>query len=244
MPLEFMGRAPYAPASVIVSIIAQHRKTPISKFDPLVLDRQVGVSESLVPRTLAALQLLGFSDEENNATPEFGALARVSETELKPAVADILRTAYEPVIANLGGDPSTASPEEVATAFRSYNPLGQIDRMVQLFTGLMAYVGMMPEQRRRRRNTGNVGNAARVPKNGNVKPREERDTPTVRPLAVTALVRTEKPLFSRMVNLGNDAGTITLSGDLNPFVLTGEARKFFYQLIDLIDEYRPDEEAP
>ncbi len=213
MPLEFMGRAPYAPSSVIVSIIAQHRKTPIVKFDPVVLDRQVGVSESLIPRTLAALQILGFADEENNATPEFAALARVPEGELKPAVADILRTAYAPVLADLGGDPSTASIENVASAFRSYNPLGQLHRMVQLFTGLMAYVGMMPEQGRRRRGGGDTTTSTRVAKNSTPKPTNNAGV-SVTPVREAQSAPPQKPLFSRTVDLGNDAGTITLSEDL------------------------------
>jgi hypothetical protein len=233
MPLEFMGRAPYAPSSAIVQILSQHRKTPIAKFDALVLDRQVAIPESLIPRTLVALQLLGFADADNNALPEFTALARVPEADLKPAVADILRVAYAPVIAALGGDPAVASPDQITAAFRSYNPLGQLERMVQLFTGLMSYVGMMPETTRRR-GSGDGSTRGKVSGNGaTVQTKSKQDekpfVPFVPPLSIDA--------YSRCVTLDGNAGTIMLSGTVNPFALKGASREFVFAMIDLMDEY-------
>lgn len=234
-----MGRAPYAPATAVLAILSQHRKTPISKFDATVLDRQVSISASLIPRTLVTLQLLGFSDEEGLATPAFAALARVPEAQLKAAVGDILRDAYEPVLAALGGDPSAASLDDLQAAFRSYNPLGQLERMIQLFTGLMAYIGMMPEVPRRRTKGGKAESAPR-PRNGSgAKPKDEAKD------LEKSFERTPPPLpelsppsaYSRSVALTGGAGSITLSGTVNPFALKGASRDFVFALIDLMDDY-------
>lgn len=235
MPLELMGRAPYAPSTAIIAIIKQHRRTPITKFDPVVLGRQVGVSESLIPRTMVALNLLGFSEEDGTVTQEFAALARVPDGELKSALADILRNTYEPVIAHLGGDLSSATPDDLAGAFRSYNPLGQVDRMVQLFTGLMAFVGLMPDTPRRagvKRNASSGASPAAATKRvKDVTPEKVTPPPLTPPPVVPEA-------YSRTVRLAGGAGTVTLSGTVNPFALKkGASREFVFAMIDLMDEY-------
>jgi hypothetical protein len=232
-----MGRAPYAPSTAILSIVAQHRKTPIAKFDPVVLDRQVGVPESLIPRTLVALQLLGFSDESGNATSEFTALARVPEAQVPDALASLLQTAYEPVIATLGGDLSATTPDEVEAAFRSYNPLGQVDRMAQLFTGLMIYVGLMPETARRR-SSGSPDSKRERLNAGAVFVKARTEKPSS-PVSTKTPDKEASPAdaYSRTVELEGGAGTITLSGTVNIFGLKGKSRDFVFGLIDLIDDY-------
>ena len=49
--------------------------------------QQIGVTESLAPRTLSALEALGFYDENGNVTPEFDALRKVPEHDFKPRLA-------------------------------------------------------------------------------------------------------------------------------------------------------------
>ncbi len=230
-----MGRAPYAPSKAIIAIVTQHRRTPITKFDANVLNRQVGVTESLIPRTLVALQLLGFTDDDGVATPEFAALARVSDTDLKPALAEILTAAYEPVIASLGGSLANCTTEDLTGAFRSYNPLGQVDRMVQLFTGLMSYVDLMPEtSRRAAKSSGGRSSRDSRPKGaaGQEAQREKRA-----PAPPPDVVHDEAPEYSRSIQLADGAGLITLSGTVNPFVLKGSTREFMFALLDLMDDY-------
>lgn len=161
------GRAPYASTGSIVKVIEKHRQMGLPTVNSQKL-LQIGVTESLVPRTLYALEALGFYGESGDITPEFDALRKAHEHDFKPRLAALLREAYAPILEVL--DPATATQIEVENAFRGFEPTGQIPRMVQLFIGLMAYAEVMPEVKRR---SGPVPGqqAPRAPKN---KPTSER----------------------------------------------------------------------
>lgn len=164
------GRAPYASTGSIQKVIEKHRQMSLPTVNPQRL-QQIGITESLVPRTLYALEALGFYDESGNITPEFDALRKVPEHDFKPRLAALLREAYAPILEVL--DPATATQTDVENAFRGFEPTGQIPRMVQLFMGLMAYAEVMPEVKRR---SGPVPGqqTLRAPKN---KPTSERGQP-------------------------------------------------------------------
>lgn len=144
MALVHNGRAPYAPTSVIRDFITRHRNVGIPKVDLETLGR-VGVSESLRPRTLASLKLLDFYNEEGAITEDFAAIQRVSTEEFPERLADLLGHAYKPIF-EVVGDVSKTDMRMIDDAFRGFEPSGQRDRMVQLFIGLMVYVGILPEE--------------------------------------------------------------------------------------------------
>jgi len=77
MELQVGGRAPYAPGKTIIALLEKQRAVGLPKIDKLRLSQQ-GVSESLVPRTLASLVTLGFIAEDGGLTPEFDRLRRLS----------------------------------------------------------------------------------------------------------------------------------------------------------------------
>lgn len=143
---ESRPRAPYASTGSITKVIEKHRQVGLQTMSLQRLE-QIGVTESLAPRTLQALVFLGFYDENGNVTPEFDALRHAEAHEFKPRLAALLREAYAPVLEVL--DPATATALDVENAFRGYLPTGQLSRIVQLFMGLMIYAGLMPEDRRR-----------------------------------------------------------------------------------------------
>jgi hypothetical protein len=142
--------APYAPASAVQEVITRYRnrglQTPINGE---VL-RRAGVSDSLIPRTLQALQTLDLIQQDGMPTPVLEGLRLAPEAEFKKRQEDWLKAAYADVFAFV--DPAQDDETRIRDAFRSYGPIGQQDRMVSLFTGLCNAAGLMPakpEQRPR-----------------------------------------------------------------------------------------------
>jgi hypothetical protein len=133
--------APYAPTTPIVDLIGRFR----SRGLPMPVDAEVlaraGVSHSLIPRTLYALQVLDLIDADGNATPIFEGLRLAPEGEFKARMADWVRGAYADVFSfvHLDADDDTS----IRDAFRSYQPIGQQSRMVSLFQGLCIAAGLI-----------------------------------------------------------------------------------------------------
>ena len=140
MPVTPDKPAPYAPASAILSLIERHRDKRLpSPIDADVLARSQ-VSESLVPRTLQALQTLDLIDEGGNPTPVFETLRLAPQAEFQQRLRDWLNAAYADALQFV--DPTTADSTSIHDAFRGYNPAGQRDRMVTLFTSLFKAAGV------------------------------------------------------------------------------------------------------
>lgn len=134
---------PYAPTSAISEIIDRYRKRGLAKpFTGEVLAR-AGVSDSLVPRTLQALQALELIDEDGNPTETMEALRRAPEPEFQNQLKAWISSVYADVLSFVN-----ASDDETAIrdAFRSYNPVGQQSRMVSLFIGLCRLAGMRNDE--------------------------------------------------------------------------------------------------
>ncbi|WP_299616799.1 DUF5343 domain-containing protein [Pelagibius sp.] len=144
MPVTSNGSAPYAPASAVISVVDRHR----TKGLPTPVNAEVlargGVSESLIPRTLYALQTLDLIDEAGKPTDTLEGLRLAPETEYKQRLAEWLHSAYADALQFI--DPAKASETEIRDAFRSYTPVGQQSRMVSLFMGLFAAAGVRPER--------------------------------------------------------------------------------------------------
>jgi len=133
--------APYAPASAVIEIMGRFR----SRGLPVPINSDVlaraGVSGSLIPRTLYALQVLDLIDENGAPTSIFEGLRLAPESEYQAKQADWLKNAYADVFAFV--DPTSDSETSVRDAFRSYQPIGQQNRMVSLFQGLCSAAGLM-----------------------------------------------------------------------------------------------------
>lgn len=141
MPIQPNSTAPYAPAATVLSVIDRARDrglpTPVTKE---VLMR-AGVSDSLVPRTLQALQLLELINDDGTWTQNLETLRRAPEAEVGTRLAEIIRSVYADVFQYV--DPAKDSNTQVRDAFRSYSPHGQQDRMVTLFLGLCQRAGIV-----------------------------------------------------------------------------------------------------
>ncbi len=144
MPVTADKPAPYAPASAVLDLIQRRRDrglpTPITSE---VLGR-AGISQSLIPRTLYALQELDLIDEGGMPTEAFEGLRLATEAEYQQRLEAWLKNAYADVFAFV--DLTTDDETAVRDAFRSYEPIGQQPRMVTLFQGLARAAGLLPER--------------------------------------------------------------------------------------------------
>lgn len=143
MPILTNGVAPYAPASSIISIVERARARGLpSQLTKDVLIKS-GVSESLVPRTLQALQLLDLTKEDGTWAPNLEILRSCPEAEVQTRFAEIIRSVYADVFQYV--DPAEDSGTAVRDAFRGYTPHGQQDRMVSLFLALCQKAGIIKD---------------------------------------------------------------------------------------------------
>lgn len=135
---------PYAPPSAVLELIERHRERGLpSPVSAEVLARS-GVSDSLIPRTLQALQVLELITEDGAATETFEGLRLAPEAEYKQRLEEWLKGAYADVFSFV--DPSTDDETSIRDAFRSYQPVGQQTRMVTLFLGLCKAAGLVPDK--------------------------------------------------------------------------------------------------
>jgi hypothetical protein len=136
---------PYAPASAILEIIHTHRRKGLPS--PLTADvlQRVGIADSLIPRTLQALQALDLVDDQAKATRTLEGLRLAPEGEFKDRLSEWLKIAYADVLTYV--DPASDDETRIRDAFRTYNPVGQQPRMVSLFLGLAAAAGMVGEKK-------------------------------------------------------------------------------------------------
>jgi len=137
--------SPYAPASAILDLIERHRNRGLpSPINAEVLGR-AGIADSLIPRTLQALQVVDLVDEQGRPTAVFEGFRLAKEDEYKPRLQEWLKAAYADVFSFV--DPTVDDETEIRDAFRSYQPVGQQGRMVTLFQGLCAAAGLVPEKK-------------------------------------------------------------------------------------------------
>lgn len=191
MPLQRGGSAPYAPASTVLSLIERARTrglpTPVTK-DVLL---RSGVSESLVPRTLQALQLLELIKDDGAWTQNLETLRSVPEPEFQERLADIIRSVYEDVFKFV--DPSKDNQTAVRDAFRGYTPHGQQERMIPLFLALCKKAGIV-----------NAESAQRAPR----EPRQAKKLQK-RPITSTTDLPQQKKLQSNLGLPAPLAGLLT-----------------------------------
>lgn len=143
MPVTAPNAAPYAPGSTLFEVVARHRDRGLpSPINAEVLGR-AGISESLIPRTLQALQLLDLTDKEGRPTETFEGIRRAPEAEYRERLQDWIKGAYAEVFQFV--DPAKDDATRIRDAFRDYTPHGQQDRMVSLFLALCTAAGLTPK---------------------------------------------------------------------------------------------------
>lgn len=136
--------APYAPPSAVMAVVERYRSKGMpSPITAEVLGR-AGISDSLIPRTLQALEALDLIDEKGVPSQILEGLRRAPEGEYKSRLVEWLNGAYADVLNFV--DPAVADETAVRDAFRNYVPIGQQSRMVTLFMGLYGATGMRSDK--------------------------------------------------------------------------------------------------
>lgn len=144
MPVTPDKPGPYAPASTVLEVVNRHRSKGLPpKVDAEVLGR-IGISDSLIPRTLQALQTLDLIDEDGKPTPVLEGIRLAPESELQTRLKEWLTSTYSEALQFV--DPASADETRIRDAFRGYKPMGQQSRMVTLFSGLFRAAGVGPEK--------------------------------------------------------------------------------------------------
>lgn len=183
MPISRDKPAPYAPAKAILDVLERHRAKGLpSPIDKEVLGRS-GISDSLISRTLQALQTLDLVNEDGTHTQTWEGLRLAPEVEYKDRMREWLNAAYADVLQFV--DPATDNETSIRDAFRPFKPTGMQDRMVTLFMGLYAAAGVGGEKQRTPGATP--------------RPRPPRPTEWKRPAA-------EKQAATVRVDVGADGG--------------------------------------
>jgi len=189
--------APYAPAKAVLVVINRYRGGLPAPLTAQVLAR-AGITDSLIPRTLQALQTLDLIEENGAATQTLESLRRAPEPEFQQRLGEWLNSAYADVRRYV--DPATATESQILDAFRSYNPVGQRPRMVTLFSGLYAAAGIRAVERQARtsratRILARVGQQ-QPRQRSDVHPRIERDAPAS--ITLVALPRALEGLLATL----------------------------------------------
>jgi hypothetical protein len=144
MPVTAERPAPYAPSTAVLDIVDRRRNRGLQAPITGEVLQRAGVSDSLIPRTLQALQTLDLIDDNGAPTPTFETIRLAPDAEYKQRLAEWLKGAYADVFAFV--DPMADDETRIRDAFRSYQPHGQQGRMVTLFLGLCKAAGMVPEK--------------------------------------------------------------------------------------------------
>jgi hypothetical protein len=197
------GQAPYAPAPSVMQVINGYRhKHPQTPFttDNLQL---LGVSHSLAPRTLQALELLDLVDGEGEPTEAMKALREASSDEFPARLADVVRAAYAEVFRYR--DPATDSPDQLREVFRFYRPPSMQDRMMRLFYGLAREAGIIAEAPMVAKTNGGSPNATAKEKQPKAKvstrPRGSSNPPAPPPTPPAPPKKELPPLVKALVEM-------------------------------------------
>jgi hypothetical protein len=187
MPVTADRPGPYAPPTAIIEVVERNRTKGIpNPITSEVLER-AGVSPSLIPRTLQALQTLDLINDNGSHTDVLEGLRRAPEGEYKQRLVQWLDAAYAD--ARQFVDPATDG--DVRDAFRHYNPFGQQPRMVTLFLGLYEYAGVIEKK----------AAAARTPATSPRKQPLARSTVIRTPVKPKDQIERNDPIVHRVGNL-------------------------------------------
>ena len=161
--------APYAPAKSVLLPINRYRERGLNW--PLTAKslEQIGVPDSMAPRTLQALRFLGLVGEDDQATESFKRIKQASEEEYPSQLAEVIRAAYLPVFSIV--DPGRDGDVAIVDAFRRYDPSAQREKLVALFRGLCMEAGIIQPKSRPRETTRSKPRADGQPKTNAATPK-------------------------------------------------------------------------
>lgn len=136
-------RGAYAPPANVLDVIEAYRSRGLTTpFTAEVLTR-AGVPESVAPRTLNSLEVLGLVDQGGQPSEQLEALRLAPQGDFTARLREFVEGTYAEILqfADLAKDDA----DKVLDAFRGVKPQGQMRRMVTMFLGLCDAAGMIPD---------------------------------------------------------------------------------------------------
>jgi hypothetical protein len=137
--------APYVAPGVFIPLLDRNREKGLP--NPLTGEalQRLGVSDSLVLRTLQTFKILDLIGEDGRHTDLLEGFRRAPEADYQPMMAEWLKGAYEHDLDVI--DPATADDIAIRDAFRHYSPISMQPRMITLFTALFEAAGVRATDR-------------------------------------------------------------------------------------------------
>jgi hypothetical protein len=123
----------------VLAVIHHYRRRDVPASVTITNLQQIGVTEALAPRTMAALKFLNLLHDDGTTTDQFRALRYASEDDYQTVLTGILEASYKDVLDHL--DLAAAGDRELNNAFIPYSPGGQRPRMITLFQALAKEAG-------------------------------------------------------------------------------------------------------
>jgi hypothetical protein len=132
--------APYAPTENVLRILNKARAGSLRGTIDVPYLTQLGIEQSMAPRSVRALRFLGFIQDDGNPTSLLEQYIRASDEDAHALLKGAIERSYAMILRAV--DPSTDTRAKVFNAFRTMKPQGQWERMVTLFLGLCRAAGM------------------------------------------------------------------------------------------------------
>ena len=241
MTLESKLR-PYASPSNVVALINRFRTRNLPEIVDSDFVRSCGFSDAVISRIILALRFLQLIDEYGTPTDTLRALARSPEEEFRSLLEQVIRNAYH--VELLVVDPVQDTQLQILDAFRRYEPASQHKRMVMLFLQLCREAGMevydSPRQRQLQQK--------HVSKTPLLQSKQQRKGKRVseKPRVIDTGFRESSSENSgkanqTMVEL-ESGGQVIVSLSVDIFQLSERDRIFVLSIVDLIRNYKGDEE--
>ncbi len=221
------GSAPYVAFATFATALAYLRDRGIpSKVDTSVFSSMSGTMASHV---LVAMRFLGVIDGEGSPMPELAHL--VDEKTKADTLRRLIERSYGRLLSRV--DLAKASPSQLDHALREYKVTGTTHRKAKTFLIRAAQFAGMQVSRHLLKRTRVLGVRGTARRQAEARPEKLGISP---PGFVTSPPR-PAGAFTRTVHLPQTGGTLTLSGNFDPFALRGKEREIVYRLTDILDEF-------
>jgi hypothetical protein len=224
--------APYGSTDGVIAILEKFRETGLGG-NPITTDLvgKFGFGEEVARRIVLSLKLLDLVSEDGTPLPSLLDFKQASSEKYRTVLADQLRDSYSVVFAVTGEALATMSTTQVEDAFRSFRPDSLRKRMVQLFLGLCAYAGIIPEKPK----PGPKGGRKKDP--ASVKVHTTHRAKKLAPALPPPPPAPPAPRGDSYEVTLKSGGSVTLAVDVRLFDLTTDDRKFVIDLIDALKGY-------
>jgi hypothetical protein len=132
--------APYAPTENVLRVLSKARAGGLRGGIDNDFLIQLGINDSMAPRTLRALAFLGFINGDGTPTDDLRLYVEAGDEEATAILRQVVLRSYAIIFRAV--NPTEDTRVKIYNAFRTMRPQGQWDRMTTLFLGLCRAAGM------------------------------------------------------------------------------------------------------